>query len=117
MRENPQFTEKYVQMLADYFGVTPQDIILRIQKPWGIMRLTKGELPDNKLERSRSEVEDRLEGALRLIYLAENIYRNSPKHINRFFNEILTLENNTSLIISKVKGQIMIRKEKLQGIN
>ena len=115
MKESPEFSEKYVKDLADYFEVTPEDIIDRIQKPWGIKRLTKGELPDNRLERSRSEIEGRLEAALRLIYLGEQIFRNSPKQIRRFLIEIVTLGDNTSLIISKAEGKIMIRKEKLQG--
>ena len=117
MKNNPEFTEKYVQMLADYFEVPTEDIVLRLQKPWGIMRLTKGELPDIRLERSRSEAEERLEGALRLMFLTEKIFRNSPKQIGRFIFEILALQDNTAITVSKVKGQIMIRKEKLQEIS
>lgn len=117
MKNNPEFTEKYVQMLADYFEVSTEDIVLRLQKPWGIMRLTKGELPDIRLERSRSEAEERLEGALRLMFLTEKIFRNSPKQIGRFIFEILALQDNTAITVSKVEGQIMIRKEKLQEIS
>ena len=117
MRENPQFTEKYVQMLADYFKVPPEDIIVRIQKPWGIEQLTRGELPDNKLARLQSEKEIRLDAALRLIYFGERLCRNSPEQNKRLLTEIVTLKDNTTLIVSKIKGQIMIRKEKLQGTN
>ena len=112
---NPDSTEKYVQMLADYFEVTPQEIILRIQKPWGIEQLTRAELPDNKLARLQSEKEVRLEAALRLIYFGERLCRNSPEQNKRLLQEIVTLKDNTTLTISKLKGQIMIRKEKLQG--
>ncbi len=114
MKGNPEFTEKYIKTLADYFEVSPQDIVLRLQKPWGIMRLTKGELPDKKLERSRSEIEERLEGALRLMLFTEKIFRNPPRQISRFIYEILTLTDNTAITISKTEGEIMIRKEKLR---
>ena len=115
MKNNPEFTEKYVQMMADYFEVPAEDIMVRIQKPWGIEQLTRGELPDNKLARIQSDMEDRLDAALRLIYFAERLCRNSPEQNKRLLQEIVTLKDNTTLIISKIKGQITIRKEKLQG--
>ncbi len=117
MRGNPGSTEKYVQMLADYFEVPPEDIIIRLQKPWGIEQLTRSELPDLKLARLQSEKEVRLEAALRLIYFAERLYRNPPEQNRRLLQEIVLIKDNTTLIVSKVKGQIMIRKEKLQGIS
>ena len=115
MKKTPEFTEKYVQMMADYFEVPPEDIMVRIQKPWGIEQLTRGELPDNKLARIQSDMEDRLDAALRLIYFAERLCRNSPEQNKRLLQEIVTLKDNATLIISKIKGQITIRKEKLQG--
>jgi len=115
MMGNPDSTEEYVQMLADYYEVPPEVIAIRLLKPWGIERLTKGELPDIKLERARSEAEHRLEGALRLIYLSEKIFRNSPEQINRLIFEILALGDNTRMTILKVEGKIMIKKEKFQG--
>lgn len=115
LKKHPEFSEKYVKDLADYFEVTPQDIILRIQKPWGISSLSKGELPDKRLYRIQSEVEERLEAALRLIYLGEQLCRNPPKQIKRFLAELITLRDNTTLTISRVKGQIEITKNGLDG--
>ena len=115
MKESPEFSEKYIKMLADYFEVSTQDIVLRLQKPWGIMRLTKGELPDNRLERSRSEAEELLEGALRVINFVQQFYGNSPKMIKRLITELITLRDNTTLTISRVKGQIEITKNSLDG--
>ena len=115
MKENPEFTEKYVQMMADYFEVPPEKIIVEIEKPWGIEQLTRGDLPDNKLARLQSEKEIRLEAALRFIYFGEKLCRNSPEQNKRLLQEIVTIKDNTALIISKIKGQVMIRKEKLQG--
>ena len=36
MKERPEFSEQYIKMLADYYEVPPEDIIVRMQKPWGI---------------------------------------------------------------------------------
>jgi len=102
-------------MLADYFGVSEEQLTIRMQKPWGITDLSKGELPDNRLYRIQSEVEERLEAALRLIYLGEQLGRNPPKQIKRFLAELITLRDNTTLTISRVKGQIEITKNSLDG--
>jgi len=113
LKKHPEFSEKYIKDLADYFEVTPQDIILRIQKPWGITTLSKGELPDKRLYRIQSEMEGRLEAALRLIYLGEHILHNSPKQAKQLIWDIVTLANNTRLVIQKVGGQVIVEKEKL----
>ena len=84
----------------------PEDIIIRIQKPWGIEQLTSGELPDNKLARLQSEIEDRLEAALRLIYLREHLYWNSLKEIKELLIRIVTLRDKNTLIISHVNDKI-----------
>ena len=117
MKKNPEFSDEFVKKLADYYGVSKEDIIIRMRKPWGITSLSKGELPDNRLYRIQSEVEERLEAALRLIYFAERLCHNPPEQNKRLLQEIVTLKDNTTLIISKLKGQTMIRKEKLQEIS
>jgi len=113
MKSNPEFTEKYVQMMADYVEVPPEDILARIQRPWGIEQLTRGELPDKKLLRIQSEAENRLEAALRLIYLGEQIFHNSPEQVKQLIWDIITLKNDTRLVIQKTEGQVLIRKERL----
>ena len=94
MMQNPEFTEKYVQMLADYFEVPPEDIIVRMQKPWGITDLSKGELPDRRLYRIQSAVEERLELALRFIHFGERLCDNSPEQNKRLLQEIVTLKDS-----------------------
>ena len=99
LKENPEFSEKYVKDMADYFEVPPENIIVTIQKPWGIEQLTRGKLPENKLVRLQSEKEVRLEAALRLIYFGERLCRNSPEQNKRLLQEIVTLKDNTRLIM------------------
>ena len=113
MKNNPEFSEKFIKDLADYFGVSTEDIILRMQKPWGITSLSKGELPDNRLYRIQSEVEDRLDAALRLLYLGEQAFHNTPEQVMQLAWEITTMKDNTILIIEKTEGQVTIIKERL----
>ena len=112
MRENPEFSEQYITMLADYFEVPKEKIIRRMQQPWGLMDLSKGELPDKRLERTRSAIAARLESALRLILLRERLYRNSPKEIKELLMRIVTLKDKNDLIISHVNGKIIIKARK-----
>lgn len=112
MRKNPEFSEQYITRLAEYFEVPKEKIIRRTQQPWGLMDLSKGELPDIKLERKQSEIEDRLEAALRLINFGDQFYGNSPKIINRLVTEIVLLRDNTRLVIYKSEGQISVRKDR-----
>lgn len=113
MREHPEFTEDYIKTLADYFEVTPEFITIRMQKPWGIEQLTSAKLPDNKLARIQSEKEVRLEAALRLIYLGEQFFKNSPDQVKQLIYDIVTLKDNTRLVIQKGGGRVLVRKEKL----
>ena len=109
-REHPEFSEQYITMLAEYFEVPQEKIIRRMQQPWGLIDLSKGELPDKRLKRTQSEIEDRLEAALRLISLREHLYRNSPKEIKELLIRIVRLKDKTDLIISHVNGKIMIEQ-------
>jgi hypothetical protein len=45
---------------APIFEVSPQDIIDRMQEPWSIMQLMKGELFAEELEEMRNQVTLRL---------------------------------------------------------
>lgn len=114
LKRNPEFSQKYVSMLAEYFGVPAEDIIVRMQKPWGITSLSKGELPDRRRYRIQSKIEKRLEAALRLIYLAEYVYKNSPEQVTQLIWDIVKLSDNTKLEIQKYNGQVTVKKEKLR---
>ena len=113
LQEGPEFSEKYVKILAKYFGVSEEEIILRMQKPWGITNLSKGELPDKRLYRIQGKIEGRLEAALRLIYLGEQVFKNSPEQVKQLIWDITTLRNNARLVIQKGGGQVVVKTEKL----
>ncbi len=117
IKHNPEFTEKYVQTLANHCRVPQEQIIIRMQKPWGILNLSKGLLPDDTLHLMQSEAEDRLEAALRLIYLGEKVFHNSPEQVKQLIWDIITLKNAIRLVIQKTEGQVLIKKERIQREN
>lgn len=113
LKNNPEYSEHLIEWFAEYLGVSTNDIILRMQKPWGIINFLKGELFDNRRFRLQSELEDRLGAALRLINFGEQAFHNSPKQVHELAWEISTLKDNTRLVIEKTKGQVTFKKESL----
>lgn len=71
MKKKPEFSEKVITMLADYLGMSREEVIIRRQKPWGLMQAMKGKWPNYRIKREQNEIESRLQGALELILLAE----------------------------------------------
>ena len=110
MKEHPDYSEKWIETVADYFEVTPGAVILRMQKPWGLMDICRGKLPDKKMERKKSQIERRLDSAIALINLGERNYGNSTKQIAELLKVIVTLQDNTVLTVVKHNGRLEIDK-------
>ncbi|MFC1990334.1 hypothetical protein ACFLVW_07290 [Chloroflexota bacterium] len=53
MKGSLEFSDKYVQMMADYFEVPPEDIMVRIQKPWGITNLERGATQQQAIQNTK----------------------------------------------------------------
>lgn len=96
-------------MLAEYFEVSPQDIIDRMQEPRGIMQLMKGELFAEELEKIRNESESRLAAALELVILME-ASGNSPDELKHLIQYIMELRNNSRILVQKSHGHITVKK-------
>ena len=60
MKGHPEFSEAVIDMLATSLEMSREEVIDRIQKPWGLLRAMKGEWPDYRLERQRTGLEERL---------------------------------------------------------
>jgi len=112
-KENPEVSGKVVKILANHYGVSEEEIILRMQQPWGLMQLIKGDFPNIRLEVERRAIEERLEAAVRLINFGEQVFQNSPAQCNQLLSDIVKLRNNTRLVIEKTKGQVEVRKENI----
>jgi hypothetical protein len=69
-----------------------EEVVMRMQRPWGLMQLIKGQWPNAKLSRIRSENENRLDTALRFVLLFEQVNDKKPAEvgniIQRFIIEI-----------------------------
>ncbi|MFC2069053.1 hypothetical protein ACFLTP_08645 [Chloroflexota bacterium] len=89
MKKNPELSEYMIGMLAEYYGVPRDLIVLRMQKPWGIRQLLKGEFPKARVERARSEIEQRLEAGLRLVLFADMFQKKKPEVVKEEIGRII----------------------------
>ena len=96
MKQNPEFSEHVIKMLADYFGVHAEQVILRMQRPWGLMQLLKAEFPNERIRRSRIKIEQRLEAALRLTLFAEYFGGKEPEVMKKEINRLIFESNRDS---------------------
>lgn len=73
IKKNLEVSDAAIQTLAEYYGISPQEIIVLAQKPWGVMRLLKGEWPNRRLDKLYKEQDKRLYSALKWIRILEAI--------------------------------------------
>ena len=89
MRESPEFSEKVIDVLAASLGMAPEEVIARMQKPWGLMEAMKGRWPDYNLERERTEIEERLLAALEIIKFADVFGQKDPQTVIKTLIEMI----------------------------
>ncbi len=89
MRENPEFSEKVIAMLATSLEMSQEGVGVRMQKPWGLMEAMKGKWPDYGLERERSVIEDRLLAALEVVKFAEVFGHKDPRTVRETLQRII----------------------------
>ena len=66
-------------MLAASLEMSRGEVVARMQKPWGLLQAMKGKWPNYKLDRQRSEIEDRLLAALEVIKFADKFGHKDPQ--------------------------------------
>lgn len=62
MKENPDFTQQMIMALSEHLEMPVQEVIRRLQRPWGLKQALRGQWPDNWLKREQSDAEARLQG-------------------------------------------------------
>lgn len=67
VKQGVEFSEETIKLLSDGLGMSEEEVIERLQKPWGIKQLLMGQWPNYARERQQSEQEARLEAALMLV--------------------------------------------------
>ena len=93
-RSHGEFSAETIKMLATYFDMPEEEVIARLQKPWGLKQLLMGKWPNYAREERKSRAESRLEAALQLVGLVEHTSGMTPKEIRtelgRFSDQMLT---------------------------
>ena len=72
LKNHPELSEKVIRTIADELGMSVEEVIERLQKPWGIKQLLMGRWPNYAREERQSKCESRLRAALELIQLIEH---------------------------------------------
>ena len=89
MRENPEFSDKVIDMLATSLEMPREEVIVRMQKPWGLLQVMKGEWPNYRLERQRTGIEERLLAALQVIQFADRFGHTEPRLVMETLSELM----------------------------
>lgn len=70
-RSSREFSQRTVDLLSTSLEMSEEEVVERLEKPWGLKQLLMGKWPDHRQEREQSEAELRLCAALRLIDFME----------------------------------------------
>lgn len=89
VRENPEFSEKVITLLATHLDMPPEAVISRLEKPWGLYGALRGAWPNFRLERERSELEARLLAALEVVKFAEVFGRRDPEFVRATIRQLI----------------------------
>jgi len=115
MKNNPDFTEQLIRTLSQELEMPFEEVIKRMQRPWGIIQALRGQLPDYRLRREQSEVEARLNGALWFMQMGE-LFQKSPRELAELLQQIVMLPENTRLEITKKDKHLICKKEGKDGV-
>ncbi len=89
MKGHPEFSEAVLDMLATSLEMPREEVIARIQKPWGLLRAMKGDWPDYRLEKQRTGLEERLLAALEVIQFADRFGHTEPGLVIKTLKELM----------------------------
>ena len=71
MKNDSEFSDHLVDTLVEYLGMTREEVVARLLKPWSIKQYIMGKWPNPKKERTQSAQEARLHAALDIVGLLE----------------------------------------------
>ena len=89
VRKNPEFSEKVITMLATTLGMSREEVVARAQKPWGLLQGIRGEWPNYRLEKRRTEIENRLLGALEIVKFIEIFSQKNPEFVREVLKQLI----------------------------
>jgi AraC-like DNA-binding protein len=71
LKNHPDLSEDMIRTMANELGMSEEEVVERLQRPWGLRQLLKGEWPNYARERRISRAEARLQAALELIHMLD----------------------------------------------
>ena len=89
VRENPEFSEQVIAMLANTLGMSKEAVSERAQRPWGLLQGLRGGWPNYQLEQQRTEIENRLLAALELLQFCETFSQRDPQFVRQVLKQII----------------------------
>lgn len=89
-KESPEFSDRVIALLANILNMPTSEVVTRMQRSWGLLQAMKGEWPDYRLERQRTEMEDRLLAALEIVNLADKVGGTDPQLVRKTLRELMT---------------------------
>ncbi len=89
LRENEEFSEAVITMLAASLEMPREEVVARLQKPWGLLQAMKGEWPNYRVDRQRTSMEERLLAALEVIQFAEYVGQKDPRLVRETLKKLM----------------------------
>jgi hypothetical protein len=90
MKESPEFDDRVIDLLATSLDMSQEEVLTRIRHSWGLLQAMKGAWPDYRLERQRTEIEDRLLAALEIVNFADKVRGTDPQLARKTLRELMT---------------------------
>jgi hypothetical protein len=91
IKNDTELSEKIIDEISKYLGISRNEVIERLHKPWAIKQYLMGEWPNPAKEKRQSPQEQRLEAALGHIKLFE-ISKTPPKQIIQAIDIVIKQE-------------------------
>lgn len=89
MKTNPEFSSKVIDLLTANLDMSREEVVTRLQKPWGLVQAMKGEWPDYRLDEQRTAVEDRLLAALEVVNFADKFSQKDPRKVKDILRQLI----------------------------
>jgi hypothetical protein len=83
-RESPEFSDRVITMLTSNLGMPREEVITRMQRPWGLLEAMQGEV--------RTDIEDRLMAALAVVQFADRFGHKKPCLVKETLERLMLCE-------------------------
>jgi len=90
LRESPELSERVIILLATRLDMSRDEVVARMQKPWGLMEAMKGRWPDYFLDMQKTEIENRLIAALEIVNFADKVGHTDPQLVKKTLRQLMT---------------------------